>query len=115
MSDDAYVGRGDQNNTFTISSGSFNPSLGRFDDEWDTHYLGIKSCNVLLDNIDRIPNYPAEAKAQVIAQTRFIRAFQYWQLMTWFGDVPLFDHDISLQESQTNFPYSEGAGPILCP
>lgn len=101
LSDDAYVGRGDQNNTFTISSGSFNPSLGRFDDEWDTHYSGIKSCNVLLDNIDRIPNYPADAKAQVVAQTRFIRAFDYWQLMTWFGDVPLFDHDISLQESQT--------------
>jgi hypothetical protein len=101
LSDNAYVGRGDQNNVFTISSGSFNPSLGRFDDEWQSHYQGIKSCNVLLDNIDLIPNYPAAAKTQEIAQTRFIRAFQYWQLMTWFGDVPLFDHDISLSQSQT--------------
>ncbi len=101
LSDNAYVGRGDQNNTFTISSGSFNPSLGRFDDEWTTHFQGIKSCNVLLDNIDKIPNYPAADKALVVAQTRFIRAFEYWQLMTWFGDVPLFDHDITLAQSQT--------------
>jgi hypothetical protein len=101
LSDNAYVGRGDQNNAFTISSGSYNPSLGRFDDEWDTHYSGIKSCNVLLDNVDLVPDYPADQKAQLVAQTRFIRAFQYWQLMTWFGDVPLFDHDITLQQSQT--------------
>ena len=101
LSDNAYVGRGDQNNAFTISSGSFIPSLGRFDDEWSTHYQGIKSCNVLLDNIDRIPNYPTDQKTQVEAQARFIRAFQFWQLMTWFGDVPLFSHDISLQESET--------------
>ena len=101
LSDNAYVGRGDQNNTFTISSGSYNASLGRFDDEWSTHYQCIKSCNVLLDNVDKIPNYPASDKALLIAQTRFIRAFAYWQLMTWFGDVPLFSHDISLTTSQT--------------
>ena len=101
LSDNAYEGRGDQNNTFTISSGSFNALLGRFDDEWDTHYSCIKTCNVLLDNIGRIPNFPADQRNSVIAQTRFIRAFQYWQLMTWFGDVPLFSHDISLQQSQT--------------
>ena len=101
LSDNAYVGRGDQNNAFTISSGSYNASLGRFDDEWNTHYQCIKSCNVLLDNVDKIPNYPAGDKAQLIAQTRFIRAFAYWQLMTWFGDVPLFSHDISLAESES--------------
>jgi len=101
LSDNAYVGRGDQNNTFTISSGSYNASLGRFDDEWTTHYQCIKSCNVLLDNVEKIPGYPADQKAQLIAQTRFIRAFVYWQLMTWFGDVPLFSHDISLAESQS--------------
>ena len=101
LSDNAYVGRGDQNNAFTISSGSYNASLGRFDDEWQTHYQCIKSCNVLLDNVDKIPAYPADQKAQLVAQARFIRAFAYWQLMTWFGDVPLFAHDISLTESQT--------------
>jgi len=101
LSDNAYVGRGDGDNAFTISTGSFTPLTARFDQEWAYHYQGIKSCNILLDNVDRIPNYPAADKAQLIAQTRFIRAFQFWQLMTWFGDVPLFTHDITLAESQT--------------
>lgn len=101
LSDNAYNGRGDADNVFSISSGSFNPSLARFDQEWDNHYQGIKTCNVLLDNIDLIPNYDPAAKTLVEAQARFIRAFQYFQLMTWFGDVPLFVHDISLAESQS--------------
>jgi len=101
LSDNAYNGRGDADNVFSISSGSFNPSLARFDQEWDAHYQGIKTCNVLLDNIDLIPNYPADQKTLVEAQARFLRAFQYFQLMTWFGDVPLFVHDITLAQSQT--------------
>lgn len=101
LSDNAYNGRGDADNVFSISSGSFNASLGRFDQEWSNHYAGIKTCNVLLDNINRIPNYPAAEETQVIAQARFLRAYQYFQLMTWFGDVPLFSHDITLTESQT--------------
>ena len=101
LSDNAYNGRGDQDNVFSISSGSFNPSLARFDQEWDSHYQGIKSCNVLLDNIDLIPNYPADQKTLVEAQARFLRAYQYFQLMTWFGDVPLFVHDVTLTQSQS--------------
>jgi hypothetical protein len=101
LSDNAYNGRNDVDNVFSISSGSFNPSLGRFDQEWSSHYAGIKSCNVLLDNIDRIPNYPQDQKTLVEAQARFLRAYLYFQLMTWFGDVPLFDHDITLAQSQS--------------
>jgi hypothetical protein len=101
LSDNAYVGRGDQDNAFTISTGSYTSSLPRFDQEWANAYGCIKSCNVLLDNVNRIPAYPADQKALLVAQARFIRAFRYWQLMTWFGDVPLFSHDISLAESQS--------------
>lgn len=101
LSDNAYNGRGDVNNDLSISNGSINASLPRFESEWLFHYRGIKTCNILLDNIDRIPNYPAAQKNLVIAQARFIRAYQYFGLMTWWGAVPLFSHDISLSESET--------------
>src|SRR5579872_1705416 len=45
LSDNAYVGRGDQDNAFTIGSGSFNASLARFDQDWTSGYGTIKSCN----------------------------------------------------------------------
>jgi hypothetical protein len=101
LSDNCYCGRGDEDGAFSIASGAFDASNGRFNSEWDYHYAGIKTCNVLLDNVDRIPNYPADQKNLLIAQARFLRAFQFWQLMTWFGDVPLFDHDITLAQAQT--------------
>jgi len=99
LSDNAYNGRNDVDNTTSIANGSYNAALPRFDQEWSYHYAGIKTCNVLLDNIGRISNYPALQKSQVIAQARFIRAFHYLQLTTWFGDVPLFQHDISYSQS----------------
>ena len=101
LSDNAFNGRGDNGNSLSISNGSINASLSRFESEWQFHYGGIKSCNVLLDNIDRIPNYPEAQKNMVIGQTRFIRAFAYFQLMTWYGDIPLFSHDITLTESHS--------------
>lgn len=101
LSDNAFNGRGDNGSSLSISNGSINSSLPRFESEWAYHYSGIKSCNVLLDNIDRIPNYGSADKNPVVGQTRFLRAFQYFQLMTWFGDIPLFNHDITLQQSES--------------
>ena len=37
----------------------------------------------------------------MVAEARFLRAWQHFQLMTWFGDIPLADHDLSLEEAQT--------------
>ena len=39
-------------------------------------------------------------KARMIAEARFIRAYLFFRLTTWYGDVPLFDHDLLLQESK---------------
>jgi hypothetical protein len=76
-------------------------TTGRFADEWRDCYAGIKTCHTLLENIDRVPKMDEALKARMIAEARFIRAWQYFRLTTWFGDVPLFDHDITLSESQT--------------
>lgn len=101
LSDNAYIGRGDADNAKLISSGQADPSTQRFRDEWSSHYAGIKTCNVFLENIDQVPDMDPALKARMIAEARFLRAFQYFQLTTWFGDVPLFDHDITLDESKT--------------
>jgi len=69
--------------------------------EWTDHYRGIKSCNLLLSNIDRIPDMDEGLKNRMKAEARVLRAFQYFQLMTWFGDVPLFEKDITIEESRS--------------
>jgi len=99
LSDNAYNGRGDNEGVASIASGTYDASLGRIKSEWNDHYSGIKTCNLFLDNVDRIENMDPALKARMKGEARFLRAFQYFQLMTWFGDVPLFDKDITLEES----------------
>ena len=101
LSDNAYNGRGDNEGAASLASGTYDASLGRIGAEWRERYAGIKTCNILLENIDRVPNMNADIKKRMVAETRFIRAFQHFQLMTWFGDIPLLDKDISITEAQT--------------
>jgi hypothetical protein len=101
LSDNAYNSRGDNDGVASIAAGIHDPSLGRFNSEWDNHYSGIKTCNVFLENVDKVTNMDAGLRERMKGEIRFIRAFQYFQLYTWFGDVPLFDKDITLDQAKT--------------
>ncbi len=100
LSDNVYEGRGVSAEKL-ISSGQADASNNRFADEWKNCYEGIKTCHVLLENIDRVVDMDEAVKARMIAEARFIRAFLFFRLTTWYGDVPLFDHDLSLSETKT--------------
>ena len=101
LSDNAYNGRGDNAGAASIASGTFDASLGRFQNEWNSRYAGIKTTNLLLENIDRVPDMDEGLRERVRAEARFLRAWQHWMLMTWFGDVPLLQQDPSIEEAQT--------------
>ncbi|MDP4208331.1 MAG: RagB/SusD family nutrient uptake outer membrane protein [Bacteroidota bacterium] len=101
LSDNAYVGRGDASNVKTISAGQQDPSTSRFKDEWATRYAGIKTCNVFLEYVDAVPGMDETLRNRMKAECRFLRAYQYFQLTTWFGAIPLFDHDITLDGSKS--------------
>jgi hypothetical protein len=101
LSDNAFNGRGDNNGAASIAAGTYDQSLPRFKDEWNRRYQGIKTCNVLLENIDRIPNGDPAIIERIKGEARFLRAWQHFQLTTWFGDVPLLQRDPSLQEARS--------------
>ena len=114
-SDNAYNGRGDNAGAASLAAGTYDPSLGRLQSEWSSRYTGIKTCNILLENIDQVPNMDEALKARMIAEARFIRAFLHFQLMTWFGDIPLLEKDVTIEEAQsiTRTPKTEVLGFIL--
>ena len=99
LSDNAYNGRGDNAGAASIGAGIYDPSLGRIKEEWNDRYAGIKTCNLILENIDRVPNANPAVIAKMKAEARFLRAFQHFQLTTWFGDIPLLQKDPSLEEA----------------
>lgn len=76
-------------------NGSVNPSTG---DASAYNYSGITRANFFLANIAKTP-MDAALKANMIAQVRFIRAYQYFLMSQLYGDVPLVTKVLSPAES----------------
>jgi hypothetical protein len=98
ISDNAYSSSGDLN---IIASGNATSQTAKFAGDWNAYYSAIKSCNIFLKNIDLNTTLPAATKTRLIAETRFIRAFEHFNLTKWYGDVPIVDHDATPEEAQT--------------
>lgn len=100
LSDNVYEG-GLTTNEMLIVTGQANSDNGRFASEWANCYAGIKTCHIFLANINRVTDITDSDRNRMIAEARFIRAYLYLRLTTWFGDVPFFTSDISLEEAKT--------------
>ncbi len=98
LSDNFCETRGGGN--YEIRKGTALPTSGRFSGEWSSCYQGIKSCHVFLGNIDE-QDIEESQKELMKAQVRFVRAYLYFRLVNFYGDVPFFTQDITLDESKT--------------
>lgn len=63
---------------------------------WESRYRGIRKCNMVLANIDKVPKNPRnsdEEHAQYVkiytAEARLFRAWFYWETFLRFGPVPI--------------------------
>jgi hypothetical protein len=97
LSDNAYSSTGDYN---LIASGNATSSTAKFQGDWAYYYSTIKSCNIFLENIDKNTTLAEDVKTRLKAETRFIRAFEHFNLTKWYGDVPLIDHDLTPDEAK---------------
>lgn len=100
LTDNLYEGRGNTDEKI-ITSGQADAALGRFANEWKNCYEGIKTCHIFLENINLVPNMDVTLKQRMIAEIRFIRASLFFRLTNHYGDIPLFNHNITLQEANT--------------
>lgn len=72
---------------------------------WRKLYVQISRANYFLDNIGKA-DMPAEEKAQMTAEVRFLRAFSYFWLSQMYGNVAMPTHTLTFDEAnnigQTN-------------
>ncbi|MBS1567247.1 MAG: RagB/SusD family nutrient uptake outer membrane protein [Bacteroidetes bacterium] len=101
LSDNAFNKLAGSTNADAISSGNFTASLPRFQNDWAFYYGGIKSCNIFLANVDKNTTLSDALKNRMKAETRFVRAWLHFNLMNWWGDVPLLKADITPDEAKT--------------
>ncbi len=104
MSDDAIKGGSGDNDANTLLQletfkGSANTDL--LESEWSADYEGIYRANVVLEKVPPIV-MDENLKARILGEARFIRAWNYYNLVTMFGGVPLADH--VLAPSEYNIP-----------
>ncbi|WP_316831389.1 RagB/SusD family nutrient uptake outer membrane protein [Pedobacter aquatilis] len=74
---------------FQFGDFSILPSNSYLKSHWVSLYQTITRCNVILSNIDNVTFSSADTKGQYLAETKFIRALIYFQLVRKWGDVPL--------------------------
>ena len=84
-----------------IATGNFTPAYGRFLGDWNYYYTGIKATNIFLENVDKNQTVDPALITRMKAEARFIRAWLHFNLAKWWGDVPLLQQDITIEEAKT--------------
>ncbi len=84
-----------------IARGTYTATTDRVTNKWSTLYEGIARANLVMQNIGNISEDEMndELKTQYIAEAKFMRALFYFQLLDFFGGVPLYDETVVVSES----------------
>lgn len=66
---------------------------------WRNHYNGITRANTVLDNVALLEVFSSDAvKKSIEGQTKFLRAYYYFNLVRLFGGVPLLVNEVKSRE-----------------
>jgi len=73
------------------------------EEAWNTDYNGVFRANEVLEQIKKNGSLinSATLQARLEAETRFLRAFYYFDLVRYYGKVPLIDHTVIASEANT--------------
>jgi starch-binding outer membrane protein, SusD/RagB family len=99
-SDDCYAGGGSSSdvpawqvwNNYTIDAAS-----GIQADFWSRNFTGVYRANILLSKLPGVP-MDAALKARFTAESKFLRAYFYFDLVRLFKNVPLFTSPLTPSE-----------------
>lgn len=92
LSDDAYAGGsgpGDRPDLVRMGKFSSYPTDEAVLGLWSDRYAGVYRANLLLEKIENIPFENEDLKTRYIAEAKFLRAYFYFQLEQFYGNIPL--------------------------
>jgi len=91
-SDDCWAGgsnASDQPNWVAYDNFKMDPRIGPQSGLWSKNYTGINRANLILSKIEKATTLSAAFKTRVTAEAKFLRAYFYFDLVRFFGRVPL--------------------------
>lgn len=82
-----------------VGNGTYTTQSGVVRDEWK--YSSIAKLNYVLEGLEKAKENLTEAEyLRYTAEVRFIRAFIYYDMVFFFGDVPLITKTLTVSESR---------------
>ena len=82
----------------TIGAGNFTTETSQINSLWVTAYTGIGRVNYFLNNFHRADGKVDEkVLARYEAEAYFYRAYNYWVLTSYFGDVPYITDELNVE------------------
>lgn len=104
-SDNAYPGGGGEETFVDEDQFSVPANNSHIYLEWTQLYQGIARCNLLLAHLNTpVANLSSARQSQIIGETSFLRAFNYYQLVKTWGGVPIELESNSADPSVTRKP-----------
>ncbi len=101
LSDDAYgggSGPGDQPEILEFNEHNISVTNSKVYGLWSDRYTGIYRSNLLLENIDDVLFENEQDRAIIAAEARFLRVLFYFDLVRFFGYVPLFERPLVAED-----------------
>lgn len=83
-----------------LSNLTHDASNDRMLELWRQSYDGINRANVAIDNISNNPALSSQKDKDLVNEAKFLRAVLYFNLVRWFGDVPLVLHETTTLTSE---------------
>lgn len=111
---DGYTDNAIWRGNTSVADGSLTAYTGLVKNEWK--YSDIVHLNYVLQGLDNSSGtLPASLEARYKAEVRFLRAFLYYDMIFYFGDIPLITKVLSVEESRETFrqPRAEALSFIL--
>jgi len=72
------------------NTGVWGPT-GNGEDDFGTHYKGIRNTNIFLENIEMVSDIPPAEQEQMKAEAMVLRGLQHHELMKRYGAIPIVD------------------------
>ncbi|MES2240748.1 MAG: RagB/SusD family nutrient uptake outer membrane protein [Bacteroidota bacterium] len=83
-----------------VTDGTLNSSYWVTSSYWSNTYRKISRCNNFLDHIEAV-EMNEQKKAAMIAEIRTIRAYCFFNLALYFGDVPMPEHLLTVEQANS--------------
>ncbi|MBK7940089.1 MAG: RagB/SusD family nutrient uptake outer membrane protein [Lewinellaceae bacterium] len=107
ISDDADKGStpNDQPLLLDVDNFTIDPSLEYFSTIYRGYYRAIARANIAIENIPGV-DMDAATRDRLVGECKFLRAYSYFLLVQWFGDLPLVTTTLGVDEyyAQTRQP-----------